>query len=462
MFKKRKISLRWQALLAALASLVLAVGFFFAIRATITAYLNYNPTLFETFNQSQNTSVLNRFEEFAADNEISSTDLDEIDQWLNFRMVSLEMVIVKDDTVIYNSNLYKYEVAASSSSFGSESYTLTTNESLYYQTSSYYVESGYFGGEVSLSDGDVEVYIYADYAYQLYVAMIVGEIFLAALAFSIFFVLMINHKIKYISQLEGEVRMLETGGLEYPITEKGNDELAGLASGLNHLRVELSNNIEKEEEAMKANYELVAAVSHDLRTPLTSLTLYLDMLNSGKITDEQQQKEYIKKCHDKVNQISRMTDQLFDRFLLASRQEKKITASRKVRAVFEEPLSNFICFLEAKEFKIEISCQWPDERLIFDFDDLNRILDNIASNIIKYADVTKPVIIDAVKKEQYFIIRFSNAIAAEQSSTSSSKVGVVNIIKMMENNGGKCLVEMDENNYTIELDFILKEQEDGS
>ncbi len=153
---------------------------------------------------------------------------------------------------------------------------------------------------------------------------------------------------------------------------------------------------------------------------------------------------------------------MFDRFLLASQEEKRIMASRKVQAVFEEPLSNFVSFLDAKEFKTEIRCQWTNDRLVVDFDDLNRILDNIASNIIKYADAAKPVLIETSKKEQYFVLRFSNAIASRQPTASSSKVGVVNIIKMMENNGGKCLVEMDENNYAIELDFILEEQESGS
>ncbi len=270
--KKRKTSMRWQALIAALLSLILAVGFFCLTRQVFPLILNANPTIFEDFDRSQNDKELDSFEEFVERDGISSTDLDEIDRWVRARFVSMEMIIVIDDAAIYNSNLYKYEVDSVDSRLSS--YAINSNEN-YYRSTEYYNNSGYFSRDVSFADGEATVFIYVAYAYQLYVAMIIAGILLSALVFSISFVLLVNRKIKYVSQLEGEVRMLETGGLEYPITEKGNDELSSLASGINHLRVSLAENIEKEEEAVKANYDLVVAVSHDLRTPLLTLTLYL-------------------------------------------------------------------------------------------------------------------------------------------------------------------------------------------
>ena len=53
------------------------------------------------------------------------------------------------------------------------------------------------------------------------------------------------------------------------------------------MRMALAENIEKEAEAKRANYELIAAVSHDLRTPMTSLSLYLDLLREGRYDTEQ-------------------------------------------------------------------------------------------------------------------------------------------------------------------------------
>lgn len=74
--------------------------------------------------------------------------------------------------------------------------------------------------------------------------------------------------------------------------------------------------MQKREAAVKANYDLVVAVAHDLRTPLTALSLYLDLLYRGKWKDEAQRQLYWEKSQGKVLQLQRMTDQLFERFFL--------------------------------------------------------------------------------------------------------------------------------------------------
>ena len=73
---------------------------------------------------------------------------------------------------------------------------------------------------------------------------------------------------------------------------------------MNNLRLTLKDNFATEEANRKANYELVTALSHDLRTPLTSLMGYLDIIRLKKFKNEDQYNLYLKNSIDKVNQIN--------------------------------------------------------------------------------------------------------------------------------------------------------------
>lgn len=100
--------------------------------------------------------------------------------------------------------------------------------------------------------------------------------------FALMLVMLIRGKIRYIDLMEQEIQILKGGDLDYRITVKGKDELASLAAEIDAMRCAIKERQQKEEEAGKANRELVTAMSHDLRTPLTSLLGYVDILQMEK------------------------------------------------------------------------------------------------------------------------------------------------------------------------------------
>lgn len=83
---------------------------------------------------------------------------------------------------------------------------------------------------------------------------------------------------KYISKLSDEIAILEGGSLDYKITIKGKDELAALAEGLENMRISFCNMIEQEAEITSENNRIITEMSHDLRTPVTSMMLYTEIL----------------------------------------------------------------------------------------------------------------------------------------------------------------------------------------
>lgn len=75
---------------------------------------------------------------------------------------------------------------------------------------------------------------------------------------------------------------MSQGDLDHTIKINSNDEIAELSNQIDNLRLTLKDNFATEEANRKANYELVTALSHDLRTPLTSLMGYLDIIRLKK------------------------------------------------------------------------------------------------------------------------------------------------------------------------------------
>ncbi|MCZ2992408.1 HAMP domain-containing protein, partial [Acinetobacter baumannii] len=83
---------------------------------------------------------------------------------------------------------------------------------------------------------------------------------------------------KQIEAMAQGVKEIERGNLAYRIEKKGEDEIAALTENINNMAEELMNNIEKERKLEKQKNELITNVSHDLRTPLTSIMGYLRLL----------------------------------------------------------------------------------------------------------------------------------------------------------------------------------------
>lgn len=111
------------------------------------------------------------------------------------------------------------------------------------------------------------------------------------------------------------------------------------------------------------------------------------------------------------------------------------------------------CYLTQHDFNVETKIQWPNANVSLMFDYVNRILDNVSSNIIKYADAQKTVTISLLHQEGWLVLQFSNEIVNKEKGMDSTGVGVQNICTMMEEMGCKCLVNQNNQNYVLELWF---------
>lgn len=159
--------------------------------------------------------------------------------------------------------------------------------------------------------------------------------------------------------------------------------------------------------------EAVTNISHDLRTPLTAICGYLELLEAEEMTD--QTKRYVEQITDRAEALKALTEELFRYSVIASVSDlsyEKINLGR----VLEDTMISFYGAFEQKNITPNISL--PDSAVIrtLDRSALSRIFENIISNAIKYSDGDFSVVMNGTG-----VITFSNA-ATELSSVDVGKL----------------------------------------
>lgn len=329
---------------------------------------------------------------------------------------------------------------------GDEPYEVDTEyESMYYT--------------VNLYDGtpikvQLEVYLDMNYMYWADVAMYVtgGIIFLLLL------LLMIHHKIRYINRLESELKILGGGNLEYPITIKGNDEITSLAEGITALKNGFLEEQQMKAEAEKANMELVTAMSHDLRTPLTSLIGYLELLNMHRYENEEQLQKYLEYCRKKAFQIKKVSDRLFEYFLVYGKEEKEL----QLQTIPSEEMAEDLCngqFFDWQDRGGTIDCQIGElpGAVQVDSEYMQRVMDNLLSNLKKYGDPAYPLQIQIDEHQDMLHILLKNHVLEQKNQIESTQIGLKTCRRIIENHGGTFAWRTDtqENTFTIEMELPL-------
>lgn len=226
-----------------------------------------------------------------------------------------------------------------------------------------------------------------------------GAVVFSLLLFLLPVMIYIYRRMEYLKKIRQQALEMAGGNLVCPITVTGNDEISSLAQELDYLRCTLKKQIEEERKSYQANRELIRAVSHDLRTPLTTLYGYLEILNRGMGKPEQYGR-YLKRCLDKTEEIRNMSDRMFE-YTLVFEGAEEVEKQELSLAVLWKEFENRIKELKEAGFLVEIreKTGWKPEERTFQGNPflLKRLSDNLFSNIRRYGDKTAPVFIEVME-----------------------------------------------------------------
>lgn len=210
---------------------------------------------------------------------------------------------------------------------------------------------------------------------------------IALIVFIISFFNLTRDKMRYINNISTGVGKISSGDLEYRIEEVGEDEISKIARNINSMAKEINDRMEKERRAEKTKNDLITNVSHDLRTPLTSVMGYIGLIKAGKYDNQEQMEEYLDIAFKKSEKIKVLMEDLFEYTKLSNDMVKLDKTEVDIGEFLSQLIEEYTPVFDDNEIKV---IKDIERNLICNIDTnkMLRVFENLISNVIKYA--TKP------------------------------------------------------------------------
>lgn len=232
--------------------------------------------------------------------------------------------------------------------------------------------------------------------------------FITVISFILIFLLLVNRRLKYFKYIIKSVKKIDSLEFLSNLEEEGNDEFTELAKSINIMNARLQARLKKEKEIEDSKYELITSVSHDLKTPLTSIIGYLDLINNHRYEDENSRDEYISIVYHKSIRLKELVNELFEYTKLTSNDVKLELHRFNVSALINQLVGETIIDFNDKEIEVVLENPYKELYANIDVKLISRVFENLIKNAEKYSDShsTFKIIVDS--SEEYIIVHFIN------------------------------------------------------
>lgn len=265
----------------------------------------------------------------------------------------------------------------------------------------------------------------------------------SAAGFSLLFLVLVGDRIAYIRTITAGIDALRRSHSAPPLPLEGSNELTALAEAINELSDAQQQLREKERALALEKEQFLRALSHDIRTPLTSILSYSEYLCTDARISPEEQRTYLQLIRKKAEQIRDLSALLLDG------DRRSPEHFDDARLLMEQLAAEFEEVLEDRfDVRTDLSgCPAFPARM--DVQELRRVFDNLSSNAEKYADPNHPVCLVIRADREGLHIRQTNRIRAEACTTDSYKLGINSIRRIAQNYSGRVRVEKDAETFSI-------------
>lgn len=489
-------SLRRKLFLVMVIALIVAGMVFISVRE-IGNFMVWRYYLAETTKQERVENYIEEFQTYVFENMISINDSERISEWSPG--IYVDIILYKDSNLVYAPEWFIDAESGETETDSLESESTTefvsddagavdSNEGTDMEASDdglIWGERGfeqYFTEEAreayrktldSLLNENRElrpVYFYdgtllicvVDYT-ENFVYNLVTAISIIAAFFVLAVIMVINFSgtARRVNRLANNVKLVEEGDLDMPIILEGNDELSALAEDVNSMRNAVVDTMSKERQAWEANTELITAMSHDIRTPLTVLLGYLDLM--GLQNTDETNTEYIEACKENAMRLKLLSDDMFSYFLVFGKNDLHLDLDNDIDcATLEHMLAEREVLLSELGFTVNRSKPMPHAKVKLDIAYFSRVIDNMFTNLSKYADSSEPIDVDIDFDGSCLTLWVKNRINADGDCAESNGIGIKTCVKIMELLGGEFKVLNDGEYYTVIVKLPATLAESGS
>ena len=198
------------------------------------------------------------------------------------------------------------------------------------------------------------------------------------------YVFITRKKFRRLANVFEATEKMKNGELDKPLEIKGEDDIAKLAGNINGIVEKLKEITLEEKKAQKTKNDLITNVSHDLRTPLTSIIGYLNLIETDEYRDEVQLRHYTCIAYEKAKRLNVLINDLFE----LTKMQNGVVVLRTSKVNLVELLGQIV-----SDFQYQIKCnemesrvRFSDDKLVVngDSDKLVRAFENLITNSIKY------------------------------------------------------------------------------
>lgn len=241
------------------------------------------------------------------------------------------------------------------------------------------------------------------FAGDTFIALGTGLVF-----FFIVFFFVTRGSVRRIETVIDAVRRMEGGRLDTRVNVTGSDEIASLATAINGMADKLNASLEEERRSEQSKRELIASMSHDLRTPLTSIIGFLELLTDRSGRSAEELERFAAIAHKKALRLQGLTDELFEYTRIGYGGLRLRPEPINLNELLGQMAEEFFPVFE--QAGIECRLYVPDVRIVVaaDGDLLHRLMENLLNNAVKYGSDGRYIDLHLGRSEGFALIDVVN------------------------------------------------------
>ena len=270
------------------------------------------------------------------------------------------------------------------------------------------------------------------------------------------------------------LKKINSGDLEYTLGNIGEREVKELVENINKIKDGYKISLNEQIKNEKLKTELISNVSHDLKTPLTSIINYVNILNDPNITEEER-KDYLMILDKNSKRLKTLIEDLFEASKLNSGKMKLEKKCLDIVSLVYQGIGEYSNLYEEKNIEFKVNS--TDEEIILKLDGklMSRVFENLIVNALKYSLNNTRVYINIIDNENYVDIsfknisnyeldfntedifeRFTRADKSRNSSIEGSGMGLAIAKSIIELHEGNIKIEVEGDMFKIYLSIPRK------
>ena len=295
------------------------------------------------------------------------------------------------------------------------------------------------------------------------------------IVFALTFIALERKRNHYLDEIFLGIERISKGDLNSKIEAKGDDELSLMALNINLMQDTINKLIISEKESEKTKNELITNIAHDLRTPLTSIIGYLDILVNNKTLDEEKKKNYLSIAFEKSKKLEVLIEDLFS-FTKMNYGDELVLKKERIDIVelLNQLLSELYPLFETNNLEYSLQSNVSSKMMNLDPKLIVRLFENLINNAIKYGKDGKNIVvklksIEELSKVEISVINFGKLIPEQSlkkifdkfyrvdnsrtSETGGTGLGLAIAKSIVELHGGEITVKSDTDGTVFKVTF---------